>query len=677
VVSVLIYHAGLAWTPGGYAGVDVFFVISGFLITSLMLREVEGTGRLSLLDFWARRARRLLPASTLVLAFSGVVAYLWLPVTSRRDFGGDIVSAALYVVNWRLGLREVDYMAENVGVSPVQHYWSLAVEEQFYVVWPLLIAALVVLVRSRRRIALLVGVGVLTVASFVFTLSYAVEQPGLAFFFSTTRVWELGVGALLAIAYPILLRLPAGGRAVLGWVGLASIVLSVLTLDASTTWPGTATLTPVLGTAAVILAGGGRTVRWGAGRLLGLAPAVWIGGLSYELYLWHWPVLVAAEGVLGDLRVRWALVVVMVSALPAWLSFRFVERPLRGSARLARPRRALAMGATAMALSCFVGLSLVASFGLVQTVPEASAEEAPGARALAMPAFAGSDWAAIDRVDAMRPTPLEAADDYPAVYRSNCVVNKHQDGFRACEYGAVHAKRTVVLVGDSKAAQWFTPVRRIAEQQDWRLVVILKNGCEFADVIRFEDGHRNLSCEAWAPRALRTITEMRPDVVLAVTRWASALSPDATSASGNKASAMVDGLVRYWGQVVAAGATLVPILDTPGPPDGDAPGCVQKHPERLSSCAFPADLRIAASGAAAALAAAVRVPEAAVVDMSPVLCPDGETCPAVIGNVLVYRTGSHISDTFAETATEALSQELAAATDGQLGTPDPLSGSGG
>ncbi|MCW2853067.1 MAG: acyltransferase, partial [Nocardioides sp.] len=257
VLSVLIYHAGLAWVPGGYVGVDVFFVISGFLITSLMVREVERTGRLGLTGFWARRARRLLPASTLVLVFSAVVAFAVLPVNTRRDFGGDIVAAAGYVVNWRLGLRAVDYLAENVGASPVQHYWSLAVEEQFYVVWPLLIAAMVTMFRTRWRPALLVGIAVITLASFVFTLSYAAEQPGLAFFVSTTRIWELGVGALLALALPALVRLPAAALGVLGWAGLALVAYAALVLDETTRWPGTATLLPVLGTAAAILAGGG------------------------------------------------------------------------------------------------------------------------------------------------------------------------------------------------------------------------------------------------------------------------------------------------------------------------------------------------------------------------------------------------------------------------------------
>ena len=217
-----------AWTPGGFVGVDVFFVISGFLITGLMVREVEQSGRLVLARFWARRARRLLPASAVVLVFSAVVSFLWLPVTNRKEFGGDIVASALYVVNWRLGLREVDYMAENVGTSPVQHYWSLAVEEQFYILWPVLIVALVAAFRCPMALGAAARARRPEAASFVYTLSFAIEQPGLAFFFSTTRIWELGVGALLAIASPTLVRvIPAAVRGALGWVGLAMVAYAV------------------------------------------------------------------------------------------------------------------------------------------------------------------------------------------------------------------------------------------------------------------------------------------------------------------------------------------------------------------------------------------------------------------------------------------------------------------
>ncbi|WP_182526737.1 acyltransferase family protein [Nocardioides dongkuii] len=667
VLSVLIYHAGLAWTPGGYVGVDVFFVISGFLITSLMVREIERSGRLGLADFWARRARRLLPASTLVLAFSAVVAYLWLPVTSRKEYGGDIVAAAGYVVNWRLGLREVDYLAEQVGQSPVQHYWSLAVEEQFYVVWPLLIAALVALFRHRWRTALLVGIGLVTVASFVFTLSYAVAQPGLAFFVSTTRVWELGVGALLAIAFPTLVRLPAAVRGVLGWLGLAAVAASVLVLDSTTVWPGPATLLPVLGTAAAILAGGGTAAPWGVGRLLGLAPAVWIGALSYSLYLWHWPFLIAAEGIWGDLRVREGLLVVLASAVPAWLSYRYVENPLRRAPRLARPRPALTAGALSMVVAAAAGVALVASFSLVDTVGPASPREAPGARALQDPRFADTDWSAVRTVERMRPSPLEAYADLPATHAEGCVVPRDAEGFEVCEFGDTDSARTVVLVGDSKAVQWFTPIERIATREGWRLVLISKNGCPFADAIRLVEDKRNPSCDAWSPRALSTIEELRPEVVLTVTRHSKALPEGGESEADYEREPMVDGLVTYWQRVVDSGARLVPILDTPAPVSGTVPDCVQENLEDLTRCMNAKAAGQTSSGASLQVDAAERVPGVEVVDMSPVLCPDGEQCPAVIGNVLVYRGGTHITDTFAATATEALAARLAKATDGLLG----------
>lgn len=667
ILAVLVYHGGLAWTPGGYVGVDVFFVISGFLITSLMAREIERTGRLRLAAFWARRARRLLPASALVLVFSALVALVWLPVTNRRDFGGDIVAAALYVVNWRLGLREVDYMAENVGASPVQHYWSLAVEEQFYLLWPLLIVALVALFQARWRLGLVLGVGAVTVASFVYALSYSVEQPGLAFYFSTTRIWELGVGALLAIAFPALVGLvPAGVRAALGWLGLAMIAYAVLRFDHQTVWPGTATLLPVLGTAAAILAGGGADRR-GPRALLGTTPMVWVGALSYSVYLWHWPLLVAAEAMWGPLRVRYGLLVMLGSFLPAWLSYRYVENPLRRSPRLAPPRPALLAGALATTVSVVAGLGLAASFALVSTVPVASPKEAPGARALDDPRYADTDWAEIDRVGELRPSPLAAHSDTATLYRTDCVVGRDERDFQVCTFGARRASRTVALVGDSKAVQWFTPLERIAERQGWRFVVIAKNGCSFADVVRLVSGHRNPSCEAWAPRALSTVERMRPDVVITTTRWGSALPPGASTDDAYSRDAMVDGLVTYWDDVVATGATLVPILDTPGPPGGDAPGCVQENQKRLTECVYRKAAQMPKTGSAAQLEAATRVPDANVVDMSPVLCPDGRRCPAVIGKVLVYRSGTHVGDTYAATATRALSRELAEATDGQLG----------
>lgn len=666
VGAVLLYHAGLAWTPGGFVGVDVFFVISGFLITALMIREVERDGRLRLGRFWARRARRLLPASTLVLVFAAAVTVLWLPAGTRKEFGGDIVAAGLYVVNWQLGFREVDYLAEDIGASPVQHYWSLAVEEQFYVVWPLLIALVVTLFRTRRRTALLVAIGGVTALSFAWAVHYSVAQPGLAFFVSTTRVWELGVGALLAIAWPLVRRLPPRLRAASGWTGLAAISLAVLTYDHEAVWPGVATLLPVLGTAAVLLSGGDEASRRGPAGLLGVAPALWVGGLSYSLYLWHWPLLIAAEGIWGDdLRVRHTLLVVAVSVVPAWLSHRFVENPIRYGARLAPTRPALLMGAGTTGIAVGTGVAVIASFAVVDTVRLATVAEAPGAAALGDPAYANVDWATVESVEAMRPLPIRP--DTPAVYETReCIPEQVEDRTAACVFGDAEGARTVMLVGDSKAVQWFTPIEQMARAAGWRLVLVAKDGCQFADVIRPFEGQRSPSCDRWSQWALEQVRRERPDVVLTVTRWNRALRPGASLDEEMTREALVDGLVAHWRAVLATGAALVPILDTPGRPGSGVPECVQANLDDLTACAYPKAAALRLSGAPVQQAAAERVPGVRVIDMSDVLCPDGDTCPAVIGNVLVYRSGSHLTDSFAASAREILAERIIEATGGVL-----------
>ncbi|HJQ04054.1 MAG TPA: acyltransferase family protein [Nocardioides sp.] len=668
VGSVLLYHAGLAWIPGGFAGVDIFFVISGFLITSLMLREVETTGRLRLGAFWARRARRLLPASTVVLLTSALITVFCLPAGSRKDFGGDIIAAAAYVVNWRLGFREVNYLAEDVGASPVQHYWSLAVEEQFYVIWPLIIGLIVLLVARRQRRRAIFGVVLaITAVSFAWSLHYSVAWPGLAFFVSTTRAWELGVGALLAALHPVLMRrIPAVGRIVLGVLGLCAIAIVFVAYDATWPWPNVGTLLPVLGAAAVIVAGGTTGSAPGTSWLLSLRPAVWIGGLSYSLYLWHWPLLVAAHGLWGDhLRVRYTLLVVLVSVVPAWLSHHFLEAPIRHSPRWAPTARALWLGAATTATSVVIGLVVVLSFHWVHTVPLATAQQAPGAAVLLDPSDT-TDWASIRSVSAMRPSPL--VNDEPSVYRSaDCTAAPLGKQNTICAYGPADADHVVVLVGDSKAAQWFTPVKDLAVRNGWRLEFINKGSCEFANVIRVLNGVGNPTCDAWSQWALDTAISLHPDLVLTTTRYSTAVPVGGDLSQPPTQRAMVDGLVSHWRALSAAGAVVVPLVDTPARVGGEMPECVQAHLHDLQACTYRLKDGLAVSGAPAQYAAAARLPQVHPVDLTDFICPDHTLCPPVIGNVLVYRSGTHLSDTYATTLEPMLSDRLARATNGLFG----------
>ncbi|MDT0203990.1 acyltransferase, partial [Nocardioides sp. AE5] len=337
-------------------------MISGFLITGLLIREVEQEGRVSLARFYARRAKRLLPATAVVLVATALLTWWSVTRVEWRTFGWDIIASAGYVVNWRLADRSVDYLAEDVGVSPVQHFWSLAVEEQFYIVWPLLLVVLAVLLRKTRlpaRPVMAAGIVAVIVPSFVWSVHYTASNPAQAFFVTPTRLWELGVGALVAIGVGVWAKLPRAAAIVLGWAGLVLVVYAGFTVTAATAWPGHMALLPVVGTAAMIIAGSASGPAGPAG-VLSWAPAVWVGGLSYSLYLWHWPLLVAATAQWGELGAKKGLLVVAFSFIPAWLCNRFIENPIRFHKAFSRSNPlTLSMGANFTAIGAAAGLTLI------------------------------------------------------------------------------------------------------------------------------------------------------------------------------------------------------------------------------------------------------------------------------------------------------------------------------
>jgi peptidoglycan/LPS O-acetylase OafA/YrhL len=664
---VLAFHAGVPWFAGGFVGVDMFFVLSGFLITGLLVREVTRTGRVGLGRFWARRVRRLLPASATVLVFSAIVTYVWLPITQRTDFGGDIVSAALYIVNWRLADRSVDYLAEDVGASPVQHYWSLSVEEQFYLLWPLLILAVALVFARRWRSGAFLALSAVTLVSFVWSVNQSHASPGTAFFVSTTRIWELGVGALLALSASRVARLPGVLRALGGWLGLAAVAYAVLVFDGSTTWPGVHAVVPVLG-AALMIASGIAATPGSPQRLLSLKPMVWIGGLSYSLYLWHWPMLVAAKARYPHLQLRWTVLLMVASIVPAWLCHRFIEDPVRFGSPFRATSRALGMGAVLTAVGVGVGLLLNASVGIGTVVTEAPKSDSPGARALSDPANAGVVWSDIKAVDRMRPLAIDATKDRPAQYddRRGCQVRDGVSTPKFCTFGGSSAKHTVLIVGDSKMLQWQPALTTIAGRQGWNVVQAAKSACPLADVD--SGGPETDKCRTWGKAVMVKILAMHPDLVIVSNRHGTARPDGAADPSEQTEAAMVGGLAKDWKAVTDAGIPLVALLDNPSPP-GDRPvyECVAQHLRDLPKCAFDRRRAVAESAAPAERAAARLVPSVGVVDMSSVICPDATRCAPVIGNVLVYRQGSHLTTTYVDSAVPQLSDRLFRATRGLFG----------
>jgi peptidoglycan/LPS O-acetylase OafA/YrhL len=658
VILVMLYHAGLQFVPGGFVGVDVFFVISGYLITGLLLREVEQTGTISLGRFYARRVKRLLPAATLVLAVTALLCWWLAPVTERRLFGGDIASAALYVVNWRLADRSVDYLAEDVGVSPVQQFWSLAVEEQFYIIWPLLFLLIAWWARRAREPArpwLAVGLCVVAFPSFAWSVAASIDGSTTAFFTTTTRLWELGVGATLAIGVPALRRMPQAAAASLAWLGVLTIALSALVIDTGATWPGYLAALPVLGAAAVIA--GGLAATRGASGLLSSRPMVWIGGLSYSLYLWHWPVVVFATMRWGALSVTGGLAAVALSIIPAWLTYRLVENPLRHSRAMTRSSGfTLSIGANLSLAAVVAGAALVLSVGAV-AVSTPSASGPAGAAVLGPDPGADPDGAPVDQVDWMLPDPVTATEDVPQAYRDECQLNTVTTEVKVCEYGDTNADFTIALVGDSKAMQWITALDSIGDARGWRVVTYTKSACAFAEAVYANQGELYEECDQWRRAAADQLADDPPDYVITSSSRRSALVDPDDGADGDVSEeALLDGYERSWRRLVDEGTGVIALADSPHP-DMEVYECVAAHRDQLTECAFDREHGLGISGAATLRRAVEQFGDASLIDLNDAICPAAR-CAPVIGNVLIYRQGSHLTATYVATLAPRLETAL-------------------
>jgi peptidoglycan/LPS O-acetylase OafA/YrhL len=657
---VLLYHAGLSFVPGGFAGVDVFFVISGFLITGLLLSEIDRHGRVSLLGFYARRAKRILPAATVVLVATVAAVWLFIPRVQWHDVGGDIVAAAVYVVNWRLADRAVDYLAADAPPSPVQHFWSLAVEEQFYLVWPLLIIAAVLVARMIQRknvrSILWIGLAALALPSFAWSIMETAASPDSAFFVSTTRMWELSVGAGVALAAAGLARLPLAVAVVLGWLGLAGIVISAILVTADTAWPGYAAALPTLGAAAVIAAGPAAG-SWGPVMMLGTRPFRWVGDLSYSLYLWHWPILVVATAHWNGLSVTRGLALAAASVVPAWITFRLVENPLRYSRPISgSPRLALSLGGNFTMAGVCAGLVLVLMSALAEG---ASTPQQLALGAAVVPVAPGLPTGAVpERFAFITPDPLRASRDLPETGRDGCFQQMVSPELLPCTYGNPHGATTVALVGDSKMDQWLPAFQVLAAQNDWKLWVAFKGACPFttARTIKSNDPDKPYTdCTQWNAALLSKLVEDRPDYV--VTSQGAYRAADASGQAS--VEAMIAGMHEAWSTLTSVGSKVVVLANNPAP-GPNAQRCVDKNRNHLSACAFDRGGHDADPAFQMQRRAVVGTDGVKMIDLFYAICPT-ERCPAVIGNVLIYRAGSHLTATYVTTMAPHLAYALSSA----------------
>ncbi len=660
VTLVVLYHLWPNRLTGGYVGVDVFFVISGFLIT-LHLLQKPIRGARDLFSFWARRVRRLIPAASLVLVATLVASLVWLPSTVHARVAQEVMASSLYVENWWLALSSTDYLATDQLHSPTQHYWSLSVEEQFYILWPVLLGLTYLLTRrwgrGSTRAPLLV-VAAVGMASLTWSVVFTGQDAAQAYFVSTTRVWELGVGAALAAAVHLGFSPRALlSRVVLVWGGLAAIAVSAVLFSGATPFPGSAALLPTVG-AAMVIAARSDDLRPSPRRVWSVRPVQWLGDISYSVYLWHWPAIVIAPFALGtDLKLAHKLVLVVAVLGLSTLSKRWVEDLMRFTPRIARStKRSFVL--LAVCLTVTVGLAGTALHTTEQAAAAARdvvvdpAAECVGVDAVRSAACAG-------RATALLQAPVVAAEDKPEVYADNCWNNRPFTGHTVCHYGTKGAPVRVALYGNSHAGQWEPPIARTVKEQGWALDTYLGSECYSVDVpVSFSTETLQKNCSNWNAWSRGAIIKGGYDLVVMSDR---SLQPLAGVPAADKQKVAAASYSRVIDAFVKSGAKVLVIRDTPGA-KGSVPDCVAEHEDDPSACATPLKEGLEPDPLAAA-ATAHRGRDVSVLDVTDLLCRDG-SCPAVLGGLITYFDHGHMTRSFSLTLLPEVSRALVTAVDG-------------
>jgi peptidoglycan/LPS O-acetylase OafA/YrhL len=649
VLLVVAFHAAMPWCSGGFIGVDVFFVISGYLITALLSDELRRTGTISLPAFFGRRIRRLIPAAAVVLVTTLLLSAVVMPPLEIARTAASVQAAAGYVSNIHFLRLASDYFSGEAASSPIVHTWSLSVEEQFYIVWPLL---LLLLARSAGRRELsrrwlawtLTAIGAL---SFIAASFYTTANHSLAFYGTPLRAWEFAVGGLVST---IAWRASEAERGsivwsgLLGWGGLALIICAGATYSAATEFPGVTALVPVAGTAMVLIAGAmSSSPRRSARALLSTAPMQWIGRRSYGWYLWHWPVLVVGAVLMpGDGAL--ARIALAVASLPlAALTFRYVEMPSRaiGAAGHGGAKREWRI----------IRLGFAASLAVIAIAEAARQVATVASRSPAQRAFTA------------------AAEDVALPYRSGCVNGENDDRVHVCEYGTRHATTTIALFGDSHATQWFPALEAIAHERNWGLVLIAKTRCATAAVPVYAPGMRteSLGCRRWRAAAMDTIRRRRPTFVVLSNALVYVRGPRLSSeVPAVSPETWTAGMIATLAAFRASQLPTIVIQDTPLL-TANAPICLARSGwlgRRTNTCATSRPLAINSVVADAEQRAIDAVPGNHLIDLTDALC--GPTiCAPIVGGIIAYSDNEHLTASMARSLAPRLESAL---DDLKLGT---------
>lgn len=580
-ILVTVFHARLV--PGGFIGVDIFYVISGYLITGLILREIEKTGTLDLRSFYQRRIKRLLPTSVFVLFVTAIFAWILFPPITRDALGRDLFAAATYISNYLFAWWQNDYQNLNATPSPFIHYWSLAVEEQFYLIWPIFI---LFLARYGKKV-ILGGIAITTLGSLLFSIYLTQVAPIWAFYSLPTRAWELGFGALL-------LFIPETKKKmrILPWLGFFGITFASLNFNENTAFPGKNALIPVIATVVLIA-----SIKYWPPLFNDLSNSrvsQWLGGISYPLYLWHWPALVLPSSALGrPLRFYERFLCILLTIILAHFTSKYVEEPLRHKNLSPRTiyKGAIVTTASSLAVGTLIAFS---TSSIITTKGDISYQ--------------------FDLVKVM---------EKPAVYGDDCHVNYGETKSGFCTYGDKNSSETIVLYGDSHAAQWFPTLEKLAKQRGFKLISLTKSACPAVDASRPDQGaFKQVHCTKWRQNSIERITKIKPMAV--ITSSFQYFTPANEGVS--RATWWRDGQRKLLSDLKGSTDHLIYISDTPRPLR-DIPNCLASRNSRV--CDSTQKTRVSI------------IFGFEVVNPTPWLC--SSFCPAIIDGTVAYRDASHIS----------------------------------
>ena len=671
IALVVLYHAGLTQLGGGYVGVDVFFVISGFVITGVLLREHTSSQRVSIVGFYGRRSRRIIPAATLVIVATVIAAYGVLGLIDGNQAAIDARWTAVFLANFHFAAEGTNYLSAQQPPSPLQNFWSLAVEEQFYLVYP---AVFIVIASIRTklsiRVRLTIGLATVIAVSFAWSVIQTGSSPLLAFFSPFTRAWELALGALVAVATHWLLEIPRRIGSIMTWTGLAAIAFAAVDFTAATPYPGSLDAFPVVG-AALVIGGGVTAPRWGAESLLKLPPFRWLGKMSYSLYLWHWPILIIAAEEAGrsSLPLRNNLGWLVVALLASVVTYRLIENPVRHATfPIARHWAPIVLGVVLIATSVGVAtIQLDAHTGPISAASPAPGKARTGANPNAVKGFLDPSIAVADAVrkaPTIRTIPADLTPSLGALRNDwggpppLCEPSLGQTTIPACTFANKNATRTMVLYGDSHAAMWFDALVGLAAFTRWRLVYLGKSNCP-ADQLPYQNppgwgraGGEYSACDQWHRFAIERINRIHPDLVIITQEYRA--TPGGTGYSPKQWQKGLESTIK---QLAVPTSKIVVLGNIPILKSSPAQ-CLVNHPSNIQACSSPNEPYLAGINRAEQRAA--KGSGARYVSVLPWFC--STTCTAIVGKYQVYWNRYHVTAAYSVFLGGVLAKDLDLAT---------------